>query len=126
MKCLGIIGGHGVEATAYYARQIENEVWERFEDRHTANLLALSLQTKQLGAFIAKEDWRAISRALGEAATNLRTLGAESVLLCSSFLHIATNDMPAGLPLLHITDPTVAALKRAAASSASLSKLLAA
>jgi aspartate racemase len=113
MKCLGIIGGHGVETTAHYARQIENEIWERFEDRHTANLLALSLQTKQLGTLLAKEDWRAISHALGEAATNLRSLGAESVLLCSSFLHVAAGGVPAGLSLLHITDPTVAALKRA-------------
>ncbi len=113
MKCLGILGGHGVEATAHYVRQIENEIWERFEDRHTANLLALSIQTKQLDAFLAKEDWRGICHALGEAAGNLRTLGAEAVVLSSSFLHVAVDDLPAGLPVLHISDPTIAALRRA-------------
>lgn len=113
MKCLGLIGGLGVEATAHYARLIENEVWERFENRRRANLLALSLQTKEFSSFLAKEDWKALNRALGEAATNLRSLGAESILLCSSLLHVAADKVPAGLTLLHITNPAVAALKRA-------------
>ncbi len=113
MKCLGLIGGPGVEATAHFARQIDDEVWERYEDQHTANLLALSLQTKQLSALVARHDWKAIGGALDEAATNLRLLGAEAIVLCSSHLHLDRGELGGGLPLLHITDPTVAALKRA-------------
>jgi aspartate racemase len=113
MKCLGLVGGPGVEATANYARQIDDETWHRYGNTQSANIVALSLQTKEFARQLAARDWPAVGRALTQATTQLTELGAEKVLLCSSVLHAAVDHLPKDAPLLHMADPTIAALRQA-------------
>lgn len=112
MKCLGLIGGHGVEATAYYARQIENELWQRYEDQHSANLVALSLQTRDLAEAMSQRNWPAVGQAIASGMNQLTSLGAEGFLLCSSELHVGAESMDNRVPVLHIAEPTVRAVQK--------------
>lgn len=113
MKCLGLIGGCAVEETTHYARQIDEEVRHRFGEQQSANLVALSLQTRKLATHMAKKDWPEAGKILSRAMAQLAALGAESVLLCSSALHVAATEIATEVPLLDIVDPVVTALRRA-------------
>lgn len=113
MKCLGLIGGISFEAVAHYARQIDDEVWVRFGEGGAPSLVGLGLQTKLVRDGVKRSDWCALSSVLIEAAEKLRDLGAESIVVCSSLLHVAAADFPVDFNLLHVADSVIAALNRA-------------
>ena len=77
----------------------------RFGEHHSANLVGLNLQTRALVASLAEKNWRQMGRALTLGARQVAEFGAESVLLCSSELHVAANhcetDVPAAARAAH-------------------------
>lgn len=112
MKTLGLLGGMSWESTALYYREINERVAERLGGYHSADLLLASVDFAEIEALQAADDWDAAARLLGDHARHLATAGAELLVLCTNTMHIVADaiEQAAGIPLLHIADPTGAAL----------------
>ena len=113
MKCLGLISADGLDRAAHCGSLITEEVQHRLGKQAYANLISLNLHTPEIAAHTQKNDWSQLATKLGEAADWMRSVGAELLVPCSTNLDLAAESLSPKLPILHIADPTAAALRRA-------------
>ena len=115
MKTLGLLGGMSWESTVPYYRQINETVKERLGGLHSARLLLYSVDFAEIERLQHAGDWEQAGRVLGEAARGLRLGGAELLVICTNTMHKVAAQVEAisELPLLHIADPTGAAIRAA-------------
>ena len=113
MKCLGLVSADGLDRAAYCGSRITEEVQHRLGKQSHANLVAVNLHTSEIAEYTRKKDWLQLAARLGEAADWVKSVGAELLVPCSSNLHLAVESLSPKLPILHIADPTAAALRRA-------------
>jgi len=115
MKTLGLLGGMSWESTLPYYRQINETVRERLGGLHSARLLLYSVDFAEVERLQHAGDWDAAGALLGRAACSLRDGGAQLLVICTNTMHKVADAVEAacGLPLLHIADPTGAAIRAA-------------
>ncbi len=102
-------------STATYYRLINEGVAARLGGLHSARLLLHSVEFDEVARLQHAEDWGGTETILAEAARGLRAGGAEAVLLATNTMHKVADGIEAAsdLPLLHIADPTGAAIAAA-------------
>lgn len=112
MKRLGLLGGMSWESTALYYRAINEGVAARLGGFHSADLLLASVDFADIERMQAAGDWDAATALLGDRARALAEAGAELLVLCTNTMHLVADgiERAAGIPLLHIADPTGEAL----------------
>lgn len=122
MKTLGLLGGMSWESTLPYYRQINETVRERLGGLHSARLLLYSVDFAEVERLQHAGDWDAAGALLGRAACSLRDGGAQLLVICTNTMHKVADAVEAacGLPLLHIADPTGAAIRAAGLRSVGL------
>ena len=115
MKTIGLIGGMSWESSAQYYRIINRAVQDRLGGVHSAKLLLNSVDFGEIEPLQRAGDWDGQTQRMIDAAHQLERGGAELVLICSNTMHKMADDVAAAtpLPLLHIADPTGAALQAA-------------
>lgn len=113
MKCLGLASADGLDRAAHCGNRIIDEVQHRLGKQANANLVTVNLYTSEIAAQTQKNDWSPLATKLGEAADWMRSVGAEMLVPCSTNLHLTAESLTPKLPILHIADPTAAALRRA-------------
>ncbi|MEH6414652.1 aspartate/glutamate racemase family protein [Pseudomonas sp. CGJS7] len=115
MKTLGLLGGMSWESTLPYYRLINETVRERLGGLHSAKLLLYSVDFAEVERLQHAGDWDAAGALLGRAATSLRDGGAQVLVICTNTMHKVADAVEAAsrLPLLHIADPTGAAIRAA-------------
>ena len=113
MKTLGLIGGMSAESTAVYYRELTRLVRERLGGLHSAQLILWSVDFAPIAELQAKDDWAATGRVMADAARRLEAAGADALMICANTMHINAPEAAAAtaVPLIHIADATVAALK---------------
>lgn len=113
MKTLGLLGGMSWESTLPYYRTINETVRERLGGLHSARLLLYSVDFAEVERLQHAGDWDAAGALLGRAAASLRDGGAQLLVICTNTMHKVADAVEAasGLPLLHIADPTGAAIR---------------
>jgi len=121
-KTLGLLGGMSWESTLPYYRVINETVRERLGGLHSARLLLYSVDFAEVERLQHAGDWDAAGALLGRAARGLRDGGAELLVICTNTMHKVADAVEAasGLPLLHIADPTGAAIRAAGLSKIGL------
>lgn len=114
-KTLGLLGGMSWESTLPYYRVINETVRERLGGLHSARLLLYSVDFAEVERLQHAGDWDAAGALLGRAARSLRDGGAQLLVICTNTMHKVADAVEAasGLPLLHIADPTGAAIRAA-------------
>lgn len=114
-KTIGLIGGLSWQSTALYYRQINETVHECLGALHSAKMLLYSVDFQEIETLQRAGDWSAAGERLAEAAKRLAAGGADFLLLASNTMHKVAPAIEAAtpLPLLHIADPTAAAIRRA-------------
>lgn len=114
-KILGLLGGMSWESTAHYYAQINRHVRDVRGGLHSARLLLHSVDFAPIADMQRRADWAAAAQLLGEAGRGLAAAGAGALLICTNTMHkvAAPIEDMAGIPLLHIADPTIAALRAA-------------
>jgi aspartate racemase len=122
MRYLGLLGGMSWESTAEYYRLLNRAVAERCGGFHSAPLLLHSFDFAEIAALQAAGDWDRAGAALGQAAAGLERAGAEAIVLTANTMHHVASAIEAAVsvPLLHIVDPTGAALQAAGVRRAGL------
>ncbi|MGH8080994.1 MAG: aspartate/glutamate racemase family protein [Lysobacter sp.] len=115
MTTLGLLGGMSWESTLPYYRLINETVRERLGGLHSARLLLYSVDFAEVERLQHAGDWDAAGALLGRAASALRAGGAQVLVICTNTMHkvAAQVEAASGLPLLHIADPTGAAIRAA-------------
>lgn len=112
MRCIGLLGGMSWESTAIYYRLINEAVRDRLGGHHSARLLLHSVDFHAIKGLQHEGDWPGTARILGEAARGLKAGGADFLVIATNTMHKVAGEIEvaSGLEVLHIADPTGAAL----------------
>lgn len=115
MKTIGLIGGMSWESTVPYYRQINEAVKARLGGLHSAKIILYSVDFYEIERLQHAGDWDAAGAQLAAAAQALERAGADFCVLCTNTMHKVAPAIQAAviIPLLHIADPTAAAIRAA-------------
>jgi aspartate racemase len=115
MKTVGLIGGMSWESTVPYYRLINETVKKRLGGLHSAKIVLYSVDFHDIERLQQTGDWPAAGALLAGAARSLEAAGADFLVLCTNTMHKVADHIEAAvaIPLLHIVDPTAAAIKGA-------------
>lgn len=114
MKTIGLIGGMSWESTALYYRIINETVREQLGGLHSARLILASVDFHDIERLQHAGAWDDAGALLAESARSLAAAGAGNVVLCTNTMHKVAESIErvVSIPLLHIADPTGAAVSR--------------
>lgn len=114
-KLIGLIGGMSWESSAQYYRLINEGVRDRLGGTASARILMWSFDFARIEALQHAGDWDALAGEMVDAAKALRKGGADFLVLCTNTMHRCAWAIDAAVktPLLHIADPTAAAIQAA-------------
>jgi len=103
------------ESTAAYYRQINETVKARLGGLHSAKIVLYSVDFHDIERLQQAGDWDAAGALLADAARALEAAGADFLVLCTNTMHqvAASIEAAVAIPLLHIADPTAAAIRQA-------------
>jgi aspartate racemase len=122
MRYIGLLGGMSWESTAEYYRLMNRAVAERLGGLHSAALLIHSVDFAEVAELQRRGDWAAAGAMLARAAQGLEQAGAAALVLATNTMHHVAPaiERAVDIPLLHIVDPTGAALQAAGVCEAAL------
>ena len=122
MKTLGLLGGMSWESTVPYYRLINEAVKARLGGLHSAKILLASVDFAEVEVLMRTDRWDEAGALLGRSAAVLERACADALVLCTNTLHKVAPaiELAVSVPLLHILDPTAAAVKRAGVSKVGL------
>lgn len=115
MKTIGLLGGMSWESSAEYYRIINQGVREHLGPTASASVVLWSFNFAEIEALQHQGDWSTLSERMVDAAQRLQGAGADVLLLCTNTMHRMAPALESALsiPLIHIADPTAAAIKAA-------------
>ena len=115
MKTIGLIGGMSWESSAQYYAIINRAVRDRLGGSHSAKILMHSLDFGEIERLQHDGDWSSLTVQMVDVAKRIQAGGADFVLICSNTMHLMADAMAAeiAIPLLHVVDPTSAAIVKA-------------
>ncbi len=115
MKTLGLIGGMSWESSAEYYRLINQGVRDALGPTRSARIILWSFDFAEIADLQKAGDWDALTARMVDAAQRLEQMGADVLLICTNTMHRCAPDIEAatGIPLMHIADPTGAAIRAA-------------
>jgi aspartate racemase len=113
MKTIGLIGGMSWESSAEYYRIVNQQVKSRLGGLHSAQCLMYSVDFAEIEVLQHQGRWDDAGSMLAEAAQRLEHGGADFVVLCTNTMHKVADTVGRSIriPLLHIADPTAAAIR---------------
>ncbi len=112
MKTIGLLGGMSWESTAHYYRVLNETVRDRVGGLHSAPIILHSVDFAPIAELQAQDDWETAAVLLGDAARGLAIAGAEFLVIATNTMHIVADQIEAaaGIPVLHIAEPTADAI----------------
>ena len=114
MKTIGLIGGMSWESTIPYYQRINEQIKARLGGLHSARLVLYSVDFHEVEILQREDRWTEAGDLLAQAARSLAAAGADCLVLCTNTMHKVAPIIEAAvdIPLLHIADPTAAAIRR--------------
>jgi aspartate racemase len=115
LKTIGLIGGMSWESTVPYYRIVNETVRDTLGGLHSAKIVMYSVDFDGIERLQRAGSWDETGRQLARAASILEAAGAGLLILCTNTMHRVAPAIGAavGVPLLHIADPTAAAIEAA-------------
>ena len=122
MKTIGIVGGLAWPSTVIYYRTINELVASRLGGLHCARLVLAQTDFDQVERYQREGRWDLVGDLLAAQARHLKAAGADFFLLACNTVHTASEliEERAGLPFLHIVDPTARQIQQAGFSTVGL------
>ncbi len=108
MKTVGLLGGMSWESTVPYYQILNREVGRRLGGLHSARVLLLSVDFKEIEVLQHQGKWDELGDMLARDARTLEEAGAEFLVICTNTMHLVAPRIESTLsiPLLHIADAT--------------------
>ena len=115
MKTIGLIGGMSWESSAEYYRLINHGVKAALGGHHNARSLMLTVDFHDIEHLQHEDRWDELGLHMADAARRLVAGGADVLFLCTNTMHLLwpAIENAVDIPLVHIADPTGAAIERA-------------
>ncbi len=115
MKTVGLLGGMSWESTVPYYQILNREVGRRLGGLHSARVLLLSVDFKEIEVLQHQGKWEELGDMLARDARTLQDAGAEFLVICTNTMHLVAPRIERALsiPLLHIADATAERVKGA-------------
>ncbi|MBX3595632.1 aspartate/glutamate racemase family protein [Sphingomonas sp.] len=112
MRMIGLIGGMSWESSAVYYRLLNEGVRTARGPSASAPCLLWSFDFAAIEALQHAGDWDALEALMTDAARRLAGAGAGTLVICTNTMHRFADavEAAAGVPVLHIADPTGAAI----------------
>jgi aspartate racemase len=106
------------ESSALYYELVNETVKQRLGGLHSAQLLMHSVDFHEIEALQRTGQWDEAGRRLAAIGVALARAGAQALVLCTNTMHKVAEpiERAAGVPLLHIADPTARAVQAAGLS----------
>jgi aspartate racemase len=103
------------ESSAEYYRIINREMQKRLGGVHSARSLMWSVDFGEVERLQHEGEWDRLTDAMKDVAIRLERGGADFIVLCTNTMHRMADAISsaAGIPLLHIADPTAERIKAA-------------
>jgi aspartate racemase len=113
VKTIGMLGGMSWESTALYYQIVNRTTQALLGGLHSAQVLLHSVDFEAIKQLQYAGDWDRCGTLLADSAARLETAGADLLVLCTNTMHIVAPQIEqrVRIPLLHIADPTAAAIK---------------
>ncbi len=114
MKTIGLLGGMSWESTVGYYRAINQGVKQTLGGLHSAKIVLVSVDFAEIEACQSRGDWETAGALLAAGARQLKSAGAECLLICTNTMHKVAEPLEAAvsIPLLHIAGATAQVLQR--------------
>jgi aspartate racemase len=112
MRTIGLLGGMSFESTLPYYRIVNETVRQMLGGLHSAKLVLYSVDFHDVERMQSDGDWTAAGVLLADAARRVEAAGADFLVLCTNTMHKVAPaiERAVAIPLLHIADPTAAAI----------------
>ena len=103
------------ESTQIYYQIINQKVREILGGFHSAQCILESVDFSEIQELQAKNDWDALDEKMILAATNLKNVNAEVLVICANTMHLCSDAIAqeVDVPLLHIAEATGEKIKEA-------------
>lgn len=114
MKKIGLIGGMSWESTVTYYQQLNKLLNHNLGGLHSANIILASIDFAEIEKCQSNDDWKKSGEILSNEAKNLKNAGADFIIICTNTMHKVADQIQnnISIPLLHIADATISALKK--------------
>lgn len=118
MRTIGLIGGLSWQSSKLYYERINGHVAERLGGAHSAQIIINSLDFAPIAKLQAEGGWKEAGAILANAAQSLERAGADVIAIGANTMHKVAAQVMASvrLPLIHIGDTLVTALRSDARS----------
>jgi amino-acid racemase len=122
MQTIGLLGGMSWESTLPYYRTINETVRDALGGLHSARIVLNSIDFHDVERLQVAGDWERAGELVADAARSVEAGGADFLVLCTNTMHKVAPAVARAvtIPLLHIADPTAAAIAEAGVSSVGL------
>ena len=113
-RTLGIIGGMSWESSESYYRLINEGVKDKLGGLHSADLFIHSVDFALINKHQEQDEWAALGVIMASSAQRLQAAGVQGLMIASNTMHKLLDDVQAvtHLPVIHIADTTIAAIKK--------------
>ncbi|WP_426137964.1 aspartate/glutamate racemase family protein [Psychrobacter sp. TWR1-1-1] len=113
-RTLGIIGGMSWESSESYYRLINEGIKDKLGGLHSADLLIHSVEFGLINELQEKGEWEALGILMANSAKRLQAADAQGLMIASNTMHKLFDAVQevTDLPLIHIADATIAAIKK--------------
>lgn len=114
MKKIGLIGGMSWESTVTYYQQLNKLLNHNLGGLHSAKIILASVDFDEIEKCQSNDDWKKSGEILSNEAKNLENAGADFIIICTNTMHKVADQIQnnISIPLLHIADATISALKK--------------
>jgi aspartate racemase len=115
MQLIGLLGGMSWESTVPYYRIINETVRAELGGLHSARIVLYSVDFAEIEELQHAGRWDEAGSRLASAASALERAGARFLVICTNTMHLVEEQIRSaiGIPVLHIADPTAAAIRAA-------------
>jgi aspartate racemase len=122
MQTIGLLGGMSWESTLPYYRTINETVRDVLGGLHSARIVLNSVDFHDVERLQVAGEWERAGELVADAARSVEAGGADFLVLCTNTMHKVAPAVTRAvtIPLLHIADPTAAAIAEAGVSSVGL------
>lgn len=114
MKRIGVLGGSSDQSTADYYGRLNRAVNQRLGGWNTADLIIASMNFAFSASCVHDGRWSELGAYLAREAAAVERAGASLLICTSNTLHLVADQIADAvtIPLLHIAEPTAAAITR--------------
>lgn len=106
MKKIGLLGGMSWESSLEYYRIMNELVKSKLGGSHSVKCVLHSFDFHEVEELQHKGEWETLTNLMVDEADNLKSAGAEFIVICTNTMHLMAPDIEenTGLKVIHIAD----------------------